>query len=205
MLSQPCLWPDVNPTPLVPPPITPFINTFCNRRVNPLDFKASDVSIIDIGHALALCNRFAGHTRKPISVAQHSVWVSRLCEGTGYEMQALLHDASEAYTGDVTKWLKAAPAMKGFRDAEQRIQDTILRVFNQETELAPVVTWADKRMVCWEAEQGIEGFFNYAMPPGYTPVPKSERFVFEDWKFITWQEAEEQFRARFSMLLVTGN
>src|SRR5580765_2644929 len=87
-------------------PMKPLILTFSGKHVNPLNLRPEDIDIVDIAHALACCNRFAGHCRRPINVAQHSVYVSRLCDDTGFERQALLHDASEAYLGDITKWLK---------------------------------------------------------------------------------------------------
>jgi hypothetical protein len=202
MLKDLKLWPDVNPRPLKPPPVTPFLNTYTNRRVNPLALKRSDVSVVDIAHGLALCNRFAGHTRQPISVAQHSVWVSYLVEGSGFELQALFHDAAEAYLGDVTKWLKGSPAMAAYRTAEERNTATILSVLGQPTELAPCVKDADKTMVCWEAEIGIPGFFEHPMPPGYGPVPEGATRTMLDmeWDFLTWQEAEDQFRRRCNEL-----
>jgi uncharacterized protein len=185
----------------------PFLNTYSNRRVNPLNIQPGDVSVIDIGHALALCNRFAGHTRKPISVAQHCTWVSWLCDnGTSYEipMAALLHDAAEAYLGDVTKWLKATPNMAPYREAEDRALQAILRVFKCEKGIEhPSIEFADKLMVCWEAEQGIHGFFNHEMPAGYEPVGNPYRAILNSkWKFLDWQTAEDQWRARFSALLV---
>jgi hypothetical protein len=184
--------------------ITPFLNTTTNRRVNPLDLQPEDVSIHDIAHALALCNRFAGHTSQPISVAQHSVWVSLMCDnGTDYEipMAALLHDASEAYLGDITKWLKASPEMKAYRDVERRATRTILRAFNCESGLVEDVEEADKRMVCWEAEIGIKDFFDHAMPEGYGPVKGLWRKVLQEgWVWQTWHEAEISFCSRFLIL-----
>ena len=188
----------------------PFLNTYTNRRVNPLDIVPGDVSVLDIAHSLALCNRFAGHTFRPISVAQHCVWVSRLCDnGTDYEipMAALLHDASEAYLGDITKWLKGTPEMKPYRDAEERATRTVLSVFECEDGIDhSSIAFADKLMVCWEAEQGIEGFFKYLMPPGYEPVRNPYRSLLEsEWDFIHWGEAKEMFLARFSHLQARRN
>ena len=184
--------------------MTPFLNTTTNRRVNPLDLQPEDVNLTDIAHALALCNRFAGHTIRPISVAQHSVWVSLMCDnGTDYEipMAALLHDASEAYLGDVTKWLKMSPDMKAYRDAEKRATRVILHTFNCYDGLVEAVEEADKRMVCWEAERGIKNFFDHTMPEGYGPVKGPWRSVLQrDWVWQEWYDAEITFRDRFLVL-----
>lgn len=60
---------------------------------------------IDIAHALANLCRFNGHTRQFYSVAEHSLLVSALVYHMGGNQQqcleALLHDATEAYMSDV--------------------------------------------------------------------------------------------------------
>lgn len=82
----------------------PYLRTASGR-----DFyfdKPDAIRIEDIAAALAKINRFNGHTRVPYSVAQHSIWVShRVAEaghGAKYQMLGLLHDAAEAYLGDLT-------------------------------------------------------------------------------------------------------
>lgn len=69
------------------------------------------VSIRDIAHALARLTRWGGHIRKPwYSVAQHSLMVAdtdRLGCPPELALVALMHDATEAYLGDVTAPVKA--------------------------------------------------------------------------------------------------
>jgi hypothetical protein len=66
----------------------------------------------DIAHHLALINRFNGATETPYSVAQHSVLVADLLfakkQPAHVCLWGLLHDAHEAYLGDVTTPVKAA-------------------------------------------------------------------------------------------------
>ena len=61
----------------------------------------ADVSAARIADTLSKINRFNGRTRQPWSVAEHSVLVEALCpidlKGWG-----LLHDAHEAFIGDIT-------------------------------------------------------------------------------------------------------
>lgn len=66
--------------------------------------------IRDIARSLSMTMRFRGHTSFPYSVAQHSVMVSRMLEQDGASIPeqaaGLLHDAHEAYVGDVPTPLK---------------------------------------------------------------------------------------------------
>lgn len=82
-----------------------WIQTYSGGRFWLADPRPCEVKAIDIAHALALVNRFVGHTIQPYSVAQHSVLVSRLVEPE-YALQGLLHDAHEAYIGDWSRPLK---------------------------------------------------------------------------------------------------
>jgi uncharacterized protein len=66
----------------------------------------NQMHIEDIAHSLAITNRFNGHTCRPYSVAEHSLLVADLAqlEGASFIVQlaALMHDAHEAYTSDMT-------------------------------------------------------------------------------------------------------
>lgn len=63
-----------------------------------------------IAHSLAQINRFAGHTRRPYSVAEHSLLVCDIVAARGLDchaqMLALLHDAHECLCGDVVTPVK---------------------------------------------------------------------------------------------------
>jgi hypothetical protein len=174
----------------------PRITTYTGLVVNPLDLQPSDVRIEDIAHALALINRFCGHTAVPISVAQHSVHVSRLCNGAAF--QGLLHDAAEAYLNDITKWVKAAPEMAPFRAAEARAQRVILERFGCEPELADEVEVADRLMVRYEYERGYNG--RVIDRPAYPRITEQERRLVGPWEPWAWDRAERAFLARFKEL-----
>jgi hypothetical protein len=68
--------------------------------------------IEEIAHALAQINRFTGHARRPYSVAEHSLLVAAIAASEGAtpiaQLAALLHDAHEAYAGDVASPIKWA-------------------------------------------------------------------------------------------------
>lgn len=107
----------------------------------------SMIDIEDIAHALSMQCRFNGHTRAFYSVAEHSVRVSWAVEAASagqanaveLALWALLHDASEAYTGDMVlplkremRGLRLAPVLSmpsDFDLIESRIQRAICNAF----------------------------------------------------------------------------
>jgi 5'-deoxynucleotidase YfbR-like HD superfamily hydrolase len=104
------------------------------------DPQPEDVSIVDIASSLSKLARFTGHTTEFYSVAQHCDLVSRLVPER-LALAALLHDATEAYIGDVSRPLKhlmdeLAPGM--LRDLENRIHAAINQKFGIELAEADV-------------------------------------------------------------------
>lgn len=191
-----------------------MITTYTGRIVDPLNPDPRFLDIRDIAHALALCNRFACHSSQPISVAQHSVWVASLVSDTEaplIQLQGLLHDASEAYLGDVTKFLKASSEMEPYRRAEARVQGIIMDAFGVpwvpvlneagqliEAELDPVVDLADSVIVRYEALHAFGGKFEYSHE---VPHPtKMEISRMTGWRHWGWQSAEKIFLKTFAEL-----
>ena len=112
----------------------PFIQTLSGRRVNPLDAAPEDIDPADIARALANLCRFGGHCKAFYSVAQHSAIVCDLLEERGATpnelMAALLHDAAEAYLGDLPHPLKHRSDLgAAFRVAEKRLEAVIAERF----------------------------------------------------------------------------
>ncbi len=90
--------------------IAPFwIQTFTGRAFDLSNPMPQMVDVEDIAHALAQINRYTGHAAWPYSVAQHSIMVAEIVAATapGLALGALLHDAGEAYTGDLSSPFKA--------------------------------------------------------------------------------------------------
>jgi hypothetical protein len=82
------------------------IQTWSGRSFDPFNPDPEVVCIEDIAHALANLCRFGGHCKRFYSVAQHSVLVSETVKDASLRMEALLHDASEAYLVDLPGGLK---------------------------------------------------------------------------------------------------
>lgn len=112
-----------------------WIQVHSGGKFHPLAVLPGEVRIDDIAHALSNVCRFGGHCREFYSVAQHCVIVSHLLpQATGAALAGLLHDASEAYLGDVVKPLKDSPAMVDYADAEERLQAHIYALFGVDGE-----------------------------------------------------------------------
>lgn len=89
-----------------------WIQTYTGRQFWPLDPKPEEVCIEDIAHALSQQCRYAGHTIRFYSVAQHSVEIA-LRVPRAAALWGLLHDAAEAYLVDLPRPVKyLMPAYK---------------------------------------------------------------------------------------------
>lgn len=82
-----------------------WILTASGKRFDLFEPDADMIDPRDISHSLAHLCRFNGHTREFYSVAQHSCIVAELVPEE-HKLAALLHDAPEAYLGDMTRPLK---------------------------------------------------------------------------------------------------
>jgi 5'-deoxynucleotidase YfbR-like HD superfamily hydrolase len=108
-----------------------------------LDPDQAVIDVADIAHALAMICRFGGHCQRFYSVAEHSVHVSHLVPPQ-HALWGLLHDAAEAYLGDVPTPLKEV--MPDFRVHEGRLMAAIARKFSLPSKAPPEVKDADDRM-----------------------------------------------------------
>ena len=159
-----------------------WIATFSGSHIDFENPNPAEVDIEDIARALARIPRFLGHTRSLHSVAQHSVgvckivpyvWSAKEWSAFGEEFQrgiryeALLHDAAEAYTGDLP-----TPAKKSlgtvWREMERRIDKCVRRALGCVGAEPASVKVADQVALYLEATgrngTGV-GDWDYAFPP----------------------------------------
>lgn len=78
----------------------PEIVTFTGGVFNFQNISKNIVSIVDIAHSLSLQCRYTGHVRKFYSVAEHC-WRMSVANLHGTVLSRLMHDAAEAYVGDI--------------------------------------------------------------------------------------------------------
>lgn len=166
-----------------------MMQTFTGKAIDLVNFNEDDVRLPDIAHALSLLNRFTGHTRFPYSVAQHSVIVSKLVDQR-YALWGLLHDASEAYIGDVSTPLKMI--LPNYRELEEQIQRTIITKFGLKWPMPHEVKEADLQALVAEKRDIVPGGHEWGISADAAPVT----IVGMDW-----QEAKSQFIDRFKELV----
>jgi len=111
------------------------------RHFDLLNPHPEDVQIEDIAHALSNLCRFTGHCDQFYSVAQHSLLVSAIVPAE-HALAGLLHDAVEAYIGDISTPLKRT-LDSSFVALEDLIQCTIAEKFGYVYPFSPEIKEAD--------------------------------------------------------------
>ena len=109
-----------------------WFQTYTGRMGWAIDPRPEDIFIADIAHALSLICRFGGQCLSFYSVAQHSLFVSELCLPEN-ALVGLLHDASEAYIGDVIRPLKIS--LPGYHAIEKKWEEAIGKAFRLGSDL----------------------------------------------------------------------
>lgn len=153
-----------------------WIHTYNGHEIDLVNPRVADVDAIDIAHALSWLYRFTGHAITGWSVGQHSVVGSILAEVIYPEIKwlphgFLLHDASEAYLGDISSPLKSL--LPGYTELEEKHRKAIEGQFavSLGSHHEKVV---DLRMLATERYL----FMPEGGTPWTLPYPK---FEFEEW------------------------
>lgn len=121
----------------------PWLQTWTGRAFYPLTPRTADIDVRDIAHALSLLCRYGGHTRRHLSVAEHCVLMSWAVAPEN-ALWALLHDATEAYLGDVVGPVKVY--LPQYRIMESRLMEVICRRFDLPVDEPRQVREADTRI-----------------------------------------------------------
>jgi uncharacterized protein len=180
-----------------PPAPGPYLQTVSGRWVNPFEPDPSQLDPGDIARSLANQCRFGGHCHTFYSVAQHSVIVSQLVEERGGEpddaFAALMHDAAEAYLGDMPHPLKHRSALgAAFREAEALLERAIRDHFGIKPEVAEIKR-VDRDLLATERRAFSAETWHWPELEGAQPL---------DLELTAWSpdEAARAFSDRFDEL-----
>lgn len=126
------------------------IVTYSGHTINPLKPNPEDIHIEDIAHSLSNQCRFTGHVKAFYSTGQHSILCSYIVS-RAFALEALLHDASEAYLSDIARPVKHAD---GFGEVYRACEDTLMAAvgerFGVPGTMSPEVKVADTIMLFTE-------------------------------------------------------
>jgi hypothetical protein len=172
-----------------------WMQTYSGEPFYPLEAKPEEVEILDIAHALSMVCRYAGHCLRFYSVAEHSVLLSHTVDPE-HARWALLHDATEAYMGDMVRPLKHE--MPEFMSAEDRLMEVIAEKFNLVGPMPDQVKEHDTRIVVDERNQNmVPSRIPWSLLDGYRPLGV---------KLNCWSptRAKAEFLSRFQQLFTAN-
>lgn len=174
-----------------------WMGTAAGGKFYPLDPRPEDVDILSVARGLAMTCRYGGQVRRYYCVAEHCWHVSNAVPSE-YALEALLHDSSEAFIGDMIRPLKHQPEMAEFRRAEERIEDAIRARFG-------IVSTSESRAAIKEIDNRIlvnEITILSANPNQYLETPLLRDLQPLDVELMCWSPtaAEKMFLHRFEEL-----
>lgn len=144
----------------------PWIMTVTGKRFYPLAPRPEEFDRRDIAHSLALTCRFNGHLNRFYSVAQHSMILRKLLPDS-LAAWALLHDAAEAYLGDLVRPIKQS--WQVFTDAENHLLEVMARAFHLSWPMPEELKKMDFLLGLAEARAFGMDISDWSIPDGWFP------------------------------------
>ena len=143
------------------------ILTHSGRTLDFLALRPSMIDLQDIAHGLSHACRFAGQCSSFYSVAQHAVAVSYLCP----TLEALHHDSTEAYMGDMTRPLK--DLIPTFKEFERDLHQVICQALGISSVQSEDLHLADRRVCLLERQRLFSARCRDIDFEGLEPAPKA--------------------------------
>jgi hypothetical protein len=164
-----------------------------------------------IAHALAQINRFTGHAVRPYSVAEHSLLCCALAAREGLspsvQLACLMHDAHEAFTGDVASPVKWS--LQGAWDGFEHVHAVqVRRWYGLQSTFAAhratirhfdLMALATERrdLTLWDADQHEP--WAILDTPGAEVRPAEDNLL-EGWRDCPWSTWRDRFVQTFHAL-----
>jgi len=155
-----------------------YIRTVDKIKFFPYNRKLNQYRINDIATGLSNICRYNGQLDEFYSVAEHSVYVmqwvkkNHLIANKNLLLMALLHDAPEAYLGDVPRPYKHSRAWRHYVKLENKIcrdifdyfgveyEDSWWRRFRSKDPCDPIIKQGDMAIFDWEYYSFRPEFYN---------------------------------------------
>ncbi|KGT87213.1 hypothetical protein NG99_23605 [Erwinia typographi] len=145
-----------------------WITTVTGKHFNFVQIDQNSICIEDIAVALSNICRFTGHLPNFYSVAQHSVLVSQLVPPE-FALEALMHDAAEAYCSDINSPLKAL--LPDYQAVLGNVEHAIADKFNLPPVMSAPVKRADLIMLATERREfGLDDGTPWPILDGIDPA-----------------------------------
>jgi 5'-deoxynucleotidase YfbR-like HD superfamily hydrolase len=145
-----------------------WIQTYTGKAFSLNIIDPNNIDIRDIAHSLSNQCRYNGHCKEFYSVAEHSIEMSMMINVD--PMAALLHDAAEAYTGDIITPIKNM--LLEFKALENKLNRAIEIRFDLPTESLESlqIQIADKILSATEQRDILEPS-KYQWGESFVPLP----------------------------------
>jgi 5'-deoxynucleotidase YfbR-like HD superfamily hydrolase len=166
------------------------IRTFTGKYINIFEPDPMEIDISDIAHALSHQCRFGGHLPEYYSVAQHCVLVAEKVPQE-YAMEALLHDASEAYLLDIPRPIKHR--LTNYTEIEDKLMTVIAAKYGFQWPLNEVVKKADEKMLQYEWDRIMLQKVSFDGFKCWSPTHAKKAF-----KAIYFELQDRKFRQMFN-------
>jgi uncharacterized protein len=154
-----------------------WFTTRSGRKVSLLDPKPESIDFEDIAFSLSRLCRFNGHLKHWFSVAEHCCLVSRLVPPR-LALTGLLHDAAEAYCGDIVTPIKRLMSDAGqlvYQAVEGRLWRAIAGKFGVDPNWLSEVKEADCIACATERRDLTVYHADYYGVPNVEPHPEPIR------------------------------
>jgi hypothetical protein len=173
-----------------------WLQTYSGKRVSVLDPQTEEIDIEDVAEAVSKLCRYNGHCKEFYSVAQHCVLGAQFALSQYKDVELakefLLHDATEAYVGDMIRPVKIHNPT--FNRIEDGMWEAVSKRFNLPREHSADCHNIDNIMLVWEKRDLLPNSEEW---PG---LPDITLYDFPKMECWDWENAKDMYLDMYEML-----